>query len=139
MEPLWGRETLARQGANADERNADERASPKGSEQQKHPRVGTRALLQQRDYVGGPRADAGERYSGPSPRRSPRRSSGCSLRTAAKATRTASTSPLSPPKSSGLGAQGPPRPSPPKPLEQLLARVPCRRVARGWGYAGSCM
>src|SRR5215218_11267275 len=55
MEPLWGRETLARQGANADERNADERASPKGSEQQKHPRVGTRALLQQRDYVGGPR------------------------------------------------------------------------------------
>src|SRR5215217_6246388 len=35
MEPLWGRETLARQGANADERNADERASPKGSEQQK--------------------------------------------------------------------------------------------------------
>src|ERR671910_1260381 len=55
MEPLWGRETLARQGANADERNADERASQKGSEQQKHPRVGTRALLQQRDYVGGPR------------------------------------------------------------------------------------
>src|SRR5215207_2440532 len=54
MEPLWGRETLARQGANADERNADERASPKGSEQ-KHPAVGTRALLQQRDYVGGPR------------------------------------------------------------------------------------
>src|SRR5215218_1619928 len=60
MEPLWGRETLARQGANADERNADERnveesASPKGSEQQKHPRVGTRALLQQRAYQGGPR------------------------------------------------------------------------------------
>src|SRR5215217_7529693 len=55
MEPLWGRETLARQGANADERNADERASPKGSEQQKHPRVGTRALLQQRDVLGGPR------------------------------------------------------------------------------------
>src|SRR5215217_5077928 len=54
MEPLWGRETLARQGANADERNADERASPKGSEQ-KHPRVGTGALLLQRDYVGGPR------------------------------------------------------------------------------------
>src|SRR5215213_12023257 len=54
MEPLWGRETLARQGANADERNADERASPKGSEQQKHPRVGTRALLQQRAYQGGP-------------------------------------------------------------------------------------
>src|SRR5215216_6390051 len=54
MEPLWGRETLARQGANADERNADERASPKGS-QQKHPPVGTRALLQQRDYEGGPR------------------------------------------------------------------------------------
>src|SRR5215213_7912558 len=55
VEPLWGRETLARQGANADERNADERASPKGSEQQKHPRVGTRALLQQRDVGGGPR------------------------------------------------------------------------------------
>src|SRR5215216_2873152 len=55
MEPLWGRETLARQGANADERNADERASPKGSEQQKHPRVGTRALLQQRAHGGGPR------------------------------------------------------------------------------------
>src|SRR5215211_7375765 len=55
MEPLWGRETLARQGANTDERNADERASPKGSEQQKHPRVGTRALLQQRDVLGGPR------------------------------------------------------------------------------------
>src|SRR5215204_872463 len=60
MEPLWGRETLARQGANADERNADERnaderASPKGSEQQKHPAVGTRALLQQRDHEGGPR------------------------------------------------------------------------------------
>src|SRR5215216_6272570 len=52
MEPLWGRETLARKGANADERNADERASPKGSEQ-KHPRVGPRALLQQRDYLGG--------------------------------------------------------------------------------------
>src|ERR687890_842819 len=55
MKPLWGRETPARQGANADERNADERASPKGSEQQKHPRVGTRALLQQREYEGGPR------------------------------------------------------------------------------------
>src|SRR5215207_10499562 len=55
MEPLWGRETLARQGANADEQNADERASPNGSEQQKHPRVGTRALLQQWAYEGGPR------------------------------------------------------------------------------------
>src|SRR5215216_3178538 len=55
MEPLRGRETLARQGANADERNVEERASPKGSEQQKHPRVGTRALLQQRDVLGGPR------------------------------------------------------------------------------------
>src|SRR5215212_11423974 len=52
MGPLWGRETLARKGANADERNVEERASPKGSEQ-KHPRVGPRALLQQRDYLGG--------------------------------------------------------------------------------------
>src|SRR5829696_8019664 len=49
MEPLRGRETLSREGANA-----DERASPKGREQ-KHPSVGTRALLQQRDYVGGAR------------------------------------------------------------------------------------
>src|SRR5215203_134520 len=47
MEPTWGRETLARKGANA-----DERASPKDSEQ-KHPPVGTRALLQQRDVLGG--------------------------------------------------------------------------------------
>src|SRR5215217_8311069 len=47
MEPTRGRETLARKGANA-----DERASPKDSEQ-KHPRVGTRALLQQRDVLGG--------------------------------------------------------------------------------------
>src|SRR5215203_1417730 len=54
MEPLWGRETLARQGADADERNVEERASPKGSEQ-KHPRVGPRALLQQRAHQGGPR------------------------------------------------------------------------------------
>src|SRR5829696_8587630 len=54
LEPLWGSETLARKGANADERNADERASPKGSEQ-KHPQVGPRALLQQRDVLGGPR------------------------------------------------------------------------------------
>src|SRR5215203_1420706 len=49
MEPIRGRETLSREGASA-----DERASPKGREQ-KHPPVGTRALLQQRDYVGGPR------------------------------------------------------------------------------------
>src|SRR5215204_4900961 len=49
IEPLRGRETLSREGANA-----DERASPKGREQ-KHPQVGTRALLQQRDYLGGPR------------------------------------------------------------------------------------
>src|SRR5918995_463569 len=54
MEPLWGRATLAWQGANADERNVEERASSKGSEQ-KHPRVGTRALLQQRDVGRGPR------------------------------------------------------------------------------------
>src|SRR5829696_6160618 len=47
MEPTRGRETLVREGANA-----DERASPKGSEQ-KHPRVGARALLQQRDVLGG--------------------------------------------------------------------------------------
>src|SRR5215204_6810171 len=47
MEPTRGRETLARKGANA-----DERASPKDSEQ-KHPRVGTRALLQQRVVLGG--------------------------------------------------------------------------------------
>src|SRR5215204_3869915 len=45
--PLRGRGTLVREGANA-----DERASPKGSEQ-KHPRVGARALLQQRDVLGG--------------------------------------------------------------------------------------
>jgi hypothetical protein len=80
--------------------------------------------------VVGPRADAGERHSEPSPR-SPRRSAGCSFRTAAKATRTASTSPLSPPKSSGRGAQGPPRSSAPKQTERRLARVPCRRVAQG--------
>src|SRR5215203_1257479 len=50
---IWGlfgvEKTLARKGASA-----HERASSKGSEQ-KHPRVGARALLQQRDYVGGPR------------------------------------------------------------------------------------
>src|SRR5215217_6395088 len=33
---------------------ADERASPTGKAQE-YPTVGTRALLQQRDYVGGPR------------------------------------------------------------------------------------
>src|SRR5215210_5526637 len=49
MEPLRGRKTLSREGASA-----DERASPKGKEQ-KHPRVGRRALLQQRVYIGGPR------------------------------------------------------------------------------------
>src|SRR5215212_10499335 len=43
------RKTLSREGASA-----DERASPKGKEQ-KRPRVGRRALLQQRAYVGGPR------------------------------------------------------------------------------------
>src|SRR5215217_7550835 len=47
MEPLRGREILARKGANA-----DERASPKGREQ-KHPAVGTGTLLQQRDVLGG--------------------------------------------------------------------------------------
>src|SRR5215207_2622993 len=49
MGPLRGRQTLARKGASA-----HERASSKGSEQ-KHPRVGARALLQQRDVGGGPR------------------------------------------------------------------------------------
>src|SRR5215208_4902402 len=49
LEPTRGRQKLARKGASA-----DERASPKGREQ-KHPPVGPRALLQQRDYVGGPR------------------------------------------------------------------------------------
>src|SRR5687767_12083498 len=49
MEPLQGGKTLSREGASA-----DERASPKGKEQ-KYPGVGTRALLHQRAYVGGPR------------------------------------------------------------------------------------
>src|SRR5215208_4215928 len=50
MEPLRGRETLSRKGASAD----NDRASTQG-EEQKHPRVGAGALLQQRDYEGGPR------------------------------------------------------------------------------------
>src|SRR5215213_88253 len=49
MEPLWGRKTLSREGASA-----DERASPKG-EEQKYPPVGRRAVLQQWAYEGGPR------------------------------------------------------------------------------------
>src|SRR5215211_883965 len=50
MEPLRGRETLSRKGASAD----NDRASTQG-EEQKHPRVGAGALLQQRAYEGGPR------------------------------------------------------------------------------------
>src|SRR5215211_4033726 len=49
MEPLWGRKTLSREGASA-----DERASQKGKAQE-YPTVGTGALLQQRAHGGGPR------------------------------------------------------------------------------------
>src|SRR5215207_5128286 len=49
MEPLWGRKTLSREGASA-----DERASQEG-EAQEYPTVGAGALLQQRSYVGDTR------------------------------------------------------------------------------------
>src|SRR5918995_7346164 len=47
--PLGVESNVARKGGRA-----DERASPKG-EAQEYPGVGTRALLQPRAYVGGPR------------------------------------------------------------------------------------
>src|SRR5918995_5514429 len=49
MESPRGRSNVARNGGRA-----DERASQKGNAQ-KHPRMGTRALLQQRAHGGGPR------------------------------------------------------------------------------------
>src|SRR5215217_8839571 len=48
MEPTRGRENTSGERS----KRRDERASPKGSEQ-KHPTVGTRTLLQQRDVLGG--------------------------------------------------------------------------------------
>src|SRR5215217_2927334 len=49
VEPLRGRETLARKGVRADERASSQ------SGEQGHPAVGRGSLLQQRAYVGGPR------------------------------------------------------------------------------------
>src|SRR5829696_3195191 len=49
MESPRGRSNVARNGGRA-----DKRASQKGNAQ-KHPRMGTRALLQQRAHGGGPR------------------------------------------------------------------------------------